>query len=76
MRLVQFIAICVFFCHATLAQEPTTRTGTIKGVLIDEKTQEPIPGVTIIFEGARNLVSARLQRVPLQFKNVNLVRGY
>ena len=50
MRLIQFIAICIFFCHATLAQETATRTGTIKGVLIDEKTQEPIPGVNAIIK--------------------------
>ena len=50
MRSIIFIAICVFFCHTTLAQEPTTRTGTIKGILIDEKTHEPIPGVNAIIK--------------------------
>ena len=54
MRTILIIAICIIFCHATFAQETTTRTGTIKGVLIDEKTGEPIPGVNAIIDGTRN----------------------
>jgi len=54
MRSILFIAICVFFCHATLAQEAKP-TGIIKGVLIDEKTLQPIPGANIIIEGSNNI---------------------
>ncbi len=40
--------IFVLFYQATLAQVNTISTGAIKGVLIDKKTKEPIPGVNVI----------------------------
>ena len=40
--------ILAFLYQVTLAQVNTISTGTIKGLLIDKKTKEPIPGVNVI----------------------------
>lgn len=44
------LGICLVICFKSFCQK-TTPTGIIKGVLIDEKTLQPIPGVNILVEG-------------------------
>ena len=50
MRLIQIIGIVLLFGSISLAQEAAP-TGTIRGVLIDKKTQESIPGANLIIDG-------------------------
>jgi outer membrane receptor protein involved in Fe transport len=52
---ISFIAMLSFVATAIFAQ-----TGTIKGVIVDSKTHEPLIGTTVIIEGTTNGASANL----------------
>ncbi len=48
MRSILFIAFYVSFGHASFAQQENPAKGTIKGVVADVKTRQPVPGVNVI----------------------------
>ena len=54
MRTIFFIGICLCSFTKTLAQEAAP-TGKIKGIVVDEKTQLPVPGVNIIIDGRNSM---------------------
>ncbi len=58
MRLLILIAVQVFLCQVTNAQVNNTPKGTIKGVVKDKKTQEPLPFVNVTIEGTRRGTSS------------------
>ena len=37
--------------HLVQAQEPSTRSGNIEGIVVDRTTQSPIPGATVAVVG-------------------------
>ena len=53
MRSITLTGICFFLYQLAFAQVLVS-TGSIEGIVVEEKTQQPLPGVSVIIEGTSN----------------------
>ena len=53
MKILTTISLLAFFAVQQSIAQPNLSTGTIKGIVLDEKTQETMPGVTVTVDGLK-----------------------
>jgi TonB dependent receptor/CarboxypepD_reg-like domain/TonB-dependent Receptor Plug Domain len=46
------VICCLLFCNKSFAQEGIASNGIITGIVLDEQTQAPMPGTSVIVKGA------------------------